>query len=156
MDITSYILRIIAAAILCGILRVFLNEKNTVGKIGRLLCGLFMMITLLSPITQLSFKDITWYFEGLTEQAEEYANNGKLSAENSICGIIKEQTAAYILDKADGMGLEIAVEVELNEDHNPIPCGVTISGDASPYAKEIIRSYIEANLGIPKERQIWK
>lgn len=156
MDVKAYVLRLVAAAILCGILRVFLNEKNTVGKIGRLLCGLFMMITLLSPVTQFSFKDITWYFESLTEQAEEYANNGKLSAEKSICGIIKEQAAAYILDKAEGIGLKIAVEVELSEDHNPVPCGVTISGDASPYAKEIIRSYIETNLGIPKERQIWK
>ena len=31
----------------------------------------------------------------------------------------------------------------------------TISGDASPYARQQLMHYIETELGIPKERQSW-
>ena len=149
MDVRTYIFRLITAALLCGILHSFPSEKTTVGKIGRMLSGLVIVILMISPVTQISFKDLTWYLDDLAAQADEYATAGKIAAENSINGIIKKQTEAYIFDKAESLGLEIAVEVELNGDNNSVPCGVTIKGEASPFAKEIMSAYIEMNLGIP-------
>ena len=120
-----------------------------------MLSGLVIVILMISPVTQISFKDLTWYLDDLAARADEYATAGKIAAENSINGIIKKQTEAYILDKAESLGLEIAVEVELNGDNNSVPCGVTIKGEASPFAKEIMSAYIEKNLGIPKGQQRW-
>ena len=115
-----------------------------------------MAITILSPVVNISFSHITDYLNGLSAEGNFYSNSGKTLAEESMATIIKEQSEAYILDKANRMDLDIAVEVALDESNNSIPCAVTITGNISPYAKEVIGSYIEENLGISKEQQMWK
>ncbi len=155
-NIKAYIMSIVAAAIICGVTRGLLNEKTTIGQAGRLLSGILMAITILSPLTTISFRNITDYFEGISVEADKYVDDGKTAAKDSIAGIIKSQVEAYILDKANRMGLEISVEVELDASNNAVPCGVTVTGKLSPYAKEVMSTYMEENLGIAKENQRWK
>ncbi len=155
-SIKSYILSIIAAAIVYGIARGLLNEKTTTGQIAKLLSGILMVITILSPLTNISFRNVTNYFDGLSMESDAYVEDGKKAAQESIAEIIKSKAEAYILDKANRMGLEIAVEVELDDSDNTVPCGVTITGKLSPYAKEVMGTYLEDNLGIAKENQQWR
>ena len=91
----------------------------------------------------------------LNFDANSYVQEGVAVSKNYTADIIKTQTEAYILDKATRMGLEISVEVELNEDNGSIPCRSKITGVLSPYAKEALGSYLEDNLGISKENQDW-
>ena len=151
----EYILGIIVAGIVCSIAGTLVSNKTATGKILRLLTGVLMMVTIFSPLVNISFSNITDYLDGLASQGDYYASNGKTMAEESISVIIKQQIEAYILDKADRMGLDIAVEVALDDRNNSVPCGVTITGNLSPYAKGIMESYIEKNLGITKEHQRW-
>jgi len=58
------------------------------------------------------------------------------------------------LDKANQMGLDISVEVSLGED-DMIPNGIAITGTVSPYAKEVMETFMEDTLGIAKENQQW-
>ena len=152
----DYILGIIVAGIVCGIVRSFVSSKTATGQILRLLTGVLMVITIASPVANISFNHITDYLDGLTAQGNIYSDSGSAMAEESRSAIIKEQIEAYILDKADRMDLDIAVEVALDDRNNSIPCGVTITGSLSPYAKGIMGSYIEEQLGIAKEYQQWK
>ena len=151
----DYILRIVMAAIVCAIAGGLLNEKTTAGKLARLLCGIFLTITVFSPFANVRFQNITDYFDDISVEAQSYVEDGTTAAENSINGIIKRQTEAYILDKANLMGLEITVEVELDEEENSVPCGVKLTGNASPYAKQVLGAYIAENLGVAKENQRW-
>ena len=151
----DYILGIMVAGIVCGVTRSLLSDKTAIGQILRLLTGILMVITILSPVVNISFTHITDFLDGLTEQGDYYANSGKTMAEESMSAIIKEQIEAYILDKADRMDLDITVEVALDDSNNSVPCGVTITGNLSPYAKGILGSYIEEQLGIAKENQRW-
>jgi len=114
-----------------------------------------MAVTILAPLISITFHDVYDYFDDLGTDAQHYVQEGKEASQDRISSIIKAQTQAYILDKADRMGLEISVEVELDDSSNPVPCGVVIRGAAAPYAKEVMRTYIEDNLGIPKEKQQW-
>ena len=150
----NYIISIIVAGIICAITDLLLDHKTTVGKIAKILTGILMSITVLAPLTNISFKNITNYFDSLLSNADSYVEEGRITAQNSICGIIKTQTEAYILDKAKSLGLDVAVEVEL-DDNNSVPCGVTISGTISPYAKGLMTSYITETIGITKEHQRW-
>ena len=54
------------------------------------------------------------------------------------------------------MGLKIGVEVELDEAKYSVPSGVIFTGSVSPYAKEVLSTYVEDNLGIVRENQKWK
>lgn len=152
----EYILSIVAAGIVCSIAGSLVNSKSALGQILRLLTGIVMVITIISPVLNISFSHITDYLDDLSIQGEIYASNGTTAAKESMSVIIKEQIEAYILDKADHMDLDIAVEVALDDRNNSIPCGVTITGKLSPYAKGILGSYIEEKLGIAKEHQRWK
>ena len=151
----NYILRVICAGILCAIAGNLINGKSTPAQLIRLLCGLLMLITVISPLGNLTFQGISDYWSGLTVDASQYTAQGESMAQDSISGIIKPQLEAYILDKASRMGLEIAVEVELDAGNHSLPCGVHITGKLSPYAKEVLSSYITETLGIAKENQQW-
>ena len=67
--------------------------------------------------------------------------------------IIEQRTAAYISDKADTLGLEISVRVETerNTDGLPVPASAELTG---VYSQELA-VYMEKELGIPRERQVW-
>lgn len=152
---TKYILSIVAAAIICAVARSLMNEKTAMGQIVKLLTGILMTVTIIAPLANITFDHVTNYLDGLSADADAYVVNGKAVAQGEISGIIKSQVQAYILDKASSMGLKIAVEVELDEVNDQIPCGVTVTGAVSPYAKEVLSEYMSDILGIPKENQRW-
>ncbi len=153
--VKSYILQIIAAAIVCGISKSLIKDNTATGKMVNLLSGILMAITILAPLANITFHNITEFYEDISIDANAYVDTGKTYAQESTSAIIKSQTAAYILDKANNMGLQIAVEVELDDSNNSVPCGVTITGAVSPYAKGVLETYMLEQLGIAKENQKW-
>lgn len=152
----EYILSVVTAAVICAIVKVFLNNKTATGRIVGLISGILMTVTVVAPLGDITFSGITAYLDGLTANAKEYVTEGASIAQSETAEIIKSQTGAYILDKANRMGLEIAVEVELDGHNGNVPCGVTVTGNVSPYAREQLSSYMEDTLGIAKENQKWK
>ena len=87
------------------------------------------------------------------DDAEDAAAMGENLARDSMADIIKEETEAYILDKAADLHANLHVEVTVGEDN--LPVAVTISGEASPYARRQIQAIIANDLGIAKENQKW-
>ncbi len=155
MDIKNYLLGIVAAAIICSVTKALLDGKSAIGRIVQILGGILLAVTILSPVLNISFRGITDYFDDLSADAKSFVDEGKNVSDESVRAIIKNRTEAYILDKANRMGLQIAVEVELDASNNSIPCGVVFKGSVSPYAKEILCGYVEDNLGITRENQKW-
>ncbi|MBR4016944.1 MAG: hypothetical protein IKK11_03930 [Oscillospiraceae bacterium] len=151
----EYIAGIIGVAIISAVAISLVNKDSANGKLIKLLCGVLMCITVISPVVNISFRQIKGYLQDISVGAESYSQEGSQMAKEHMVSIIKSNTEAYILDKANLMGLRIAVEVELNDGNNPVPSNVTIKGEVSPYAKEVLSSYIESNLAIPKENQKW-
>lgn len=150
----NYIMSIVLSGIVCAIAGSMLDKKTATGKLTNILTGILMCVTLLTPLTKISFQNITNYFNDLSWEAETYSKDGKNTAQAKIYTIIKTQTEAYILDKAKSMGLDVAVEVEL-DDNDSVPCGVMITGEVSPYVKRVLETYLEETLGIAKENQRW-
>ena len=151
----SYITSIVIASVFCTAMCVLLPVRTANGKITRLLCGIFLTITVVTPLTKLSFSGVNDYISSLSESADSFIADGSAAAHVEIQSIIKRESQAYILDKASQLGLQIAVEVDLDENNHSIPSGVTITGSFSPYAKEILSTYIANTLGIAREKQVW-
>ena len=151
----EYILSIISAAILCAVIKGMVGEKSTNGKIVGLLCGVLMAITLITPLKDVRFYNITAFLNEIKTDSEKYIQDGQSAAGKSMADIIKAQTEAYILDKAEQMGLSITVEVVLDEKSENVPDRVTVKGQLSPYAKEVLSNFLQNELGIAKEKQKW-
>ena len=151
----DYILSIIIAAIICAATSTLLPPKTSAGQITKMLSGILLIVTIISPITNLSFRHLKDYIQDLSVYANNFVEEGQSASQEEIDAIIKTECEAYILNKADQMGLQIAVEVVLDENNHSIPSGITVTGTVSPYAKEVLSVYIEDALGIKKEQQKW-
>ena len=88
-------------------------------------------------------------------EAEETRDDGIESASSAMADIIKQQTEAYILDKAVSLGVNIDVNVKMSDTNPPVPKEVILSGNVSPYMKNKMIQYITANIGISEENQRW-
>ena len=110
-SVKNYILSIVGAAIVCAVAKSLTNEKTTTGQMVKLLCGILLTITIIAPLANISFRNITGYLDSISTSGDMYVENGKTLAQDSMSGIIKEQTEAYILDKAELLGAVLRVNV---------------------------------------------
>lgn len=155
-QISQYLISVVAAAIISSIAITLISKKSAHGTVVKLLVGIFMSITVVSPLTSFRLSDIGTYLESAEYSAESVANNGSEVAFQEMSVIISEQTQAYILDKASSLGLQLEVDVTLTESTPPVPHAAILMGDASPYAKMRLQQLITNDLGISEDNVIWK
>lgn len=153
--IRQYLLSIIAAAIFCGIAVTLMQKKGVHSSVIKLLTGLFMVVTIISALTQFDFENLQDFALGFSVDAQEAVALGEEFAGNQMREFITQQAEAYIQEKAMDLGADLKVDIDLNYDDPPVPSAVTITGDASPYIKSVLGRYIENNLDIPEESQLW-
>lgn len=153
--IKDYLLSVIAAAIITGIATSIVGKKGTIGSIIKLLAGIFLIITVISPWTSLDINSLTNYFSDYATEASNIAMQGEIIVQSEITAIIKDQVEAYILDKASILGLDITIQVNLSETKPYEPESVIMKGAVSPYAKERLEEILSKDLGIAKENQYW-
>ncbi|MBQ4642350.1 MAG: hypothetical protein IJB47_08045 [Oscillospiraceae bacterium] len=154
-SIRQYVLRIVAVAILCGICQSFFEEKKANKAVIRMVTGLLLSVTILSPIIQFKLNDISDYLSDLRENTAQIVADGESAGIAEQERIIKERCEAYILDKANSLNLELGVQVHLADDQSLHPECVRLTGAVSPYAQSVLRAYISDTLGIPEENQQW-
>lgn len=153
--IREYILSVIAAALVSGVLSALLDKKGMPGTMGKIFCGIFLSITLISPLTDLSFASLTDWIEAGTAEGEYLAAEGENISASRIQANIKTECEAYIQDKARELGLDVAAQVNLERSPPYAPESVTILGTAAPYSKTSLCDIIEENLAIPRENIQW-
>ena len=147
--LTQYILTVVTAAMLVGILQ-SLTGQGTMGTLTKLLGGVFLALTMLSPVLKLEIPDLAEWFSDVVMDGESLAAEGEAMAADAKEDIIRSQVEAYILDKA---GVDLAVSVEL--DAAGVPCGVTLTGDISPHTKNQLSRMLAEDLGLGEEVQQW-
>ena len=68
--------------------------------------------------------------------------------------IIEEETGAYILDKAESLGVTCQVEVVVAwDDEIPQPRSACLTGTWTQAQRDALAEMMQADLGIPYERQ---
>lgn len=151
----EYLFRIIIAAVLCAIIKTFTAKASVSGTIIKTLCGVFLTVTVLSGITNLDFPSINQNINLFYTDAHQAVETGVQMNLSSMGNSIKEQTEAYVLDKAALVNAELSVEVTLSNDDPPVPYSIILDGHVSPYAKSKLTKLISDELGISKENQTW-
>lgn len=154
--IREYLISVTAAALLCGILKTLIGEKGNSAALVRLICGIFLALTVIRPLKQLNLTDISLLPSGLMAQARATSGEGADHTRQTTSEIIKQRCEAYILDKAQALGATVRVEIRISEDGEIIPVSSMITGNLSPYARNQLSSALEKDLGIAQEDQKWK
>lgn len=154
-EFCRYVMSVISAALVVGILTDLSGKNGSISAVIRLIGGLFLAFAIASPVAKLDFSNVDRFFEEFSLEGEYHAGTGEAEADNAYRSIIKSEAEAYILDKADAMQAQIQAEVTLSDGDVPIPVSVRLSGDVSPYAKAQLEAMLEEELGISKENQKW-
>ena len=151
--VASYILSVTAAAIVTAILLSLAGHGSMAGPV-KLLAGVFMTLTVVSPVLKLELPDPAAWLSDYTASAQAAAAMGEELADDAAHSFIKSRTEAYILDKAALYGA--ALEADVTLDDEGIPVCVTLTGSVSPYARTGLAKIIQEDLGIGEEAQLWR
>ena len=143
---------ILCAALICAILSA-LAQSGFTKEIIKLLCGLFLTLSVLYPLGQMDIEALAEVSFPYRTQAQEAAAAGEKITQEAMAESIKAQTEAYILDKAEQ--LKAAVTVDISVSQECIPEFAKISGDISPDTRKALEAVMETDLGITKENQLW-
>jgi len=148
----EWLTSVVVVSVLLAVVQTLIPE-GTVRKIGAFTGGLILLVTLLQPLLGVDFEDLELRLEQSRETVEQRQQELEQAGEREVAELIERQTAAYIWDKADALGLDLSAEVrvERGPDGIPLPVSATLTGTYS----EALSAYLERELGIPRERQVW-
>ena len=130
-----------------------LVPEGTVRKITSFIGGLLLLVVMLQPLLRTDLGSLRIHAEDYAAAIEERQAELESAENEALAQGIAERTAAYISDKAGALGLSVTarVQVETGEDGVPYPAAVEVDGPRS----EELADYMEQELGIQAERQVW-
>jgi len=133
-----------------------LMPEGSVKKVGRLTGGLILILGLVQPLVRLDYEDLYDLVNTLPEKnvsQEELLEDSAQTLKTSI----ERELASYIVDKAAQFGATCgaAVTCRLGEDGIPVPERVTVSGALTGEQKAALSAWLEEDLGLPREAQLY-
>lgn len=132
-----------------------LTPEGSIRRICRLAGGLMLVLAAVDPLLKLDEADLSRALTEYRVTAEDYGD--ALVEKNNLLykTIIEENTAAYILDKAEALGISCRAEVMFayDGDGNPYPQAVNIFGQMTEEQRERLSDLMETELGIPRSQQ---
>lgn len=156
LNLKAYLMRLIVAGVICGIVEQFIGKSATSGRIIKAVCGLFMLVVFATPLVGVKWEEYVDYFGEIQSDAAAWTENGTDMYQTAVADVITNRVQTYILAEAGKLDLTVDVEVTLDDSNPPIPVAVVLSGRASPYQKQIINNLIQNDLGILQEHIQWK
>lgn len=146
----EYLLGIIAAALLVSLLHA-LGGQGAGEGMRRLVGGILLTLAVFRPMgdMELILPDLQEY----RAAADAIAAEGISQAAAARRECISSELRAYILTRADDLGLQAEVEVILGEEE--FPERILITAAAAPGARQELTERIVRELGVERETVTW-
>lgn len=149
--VREWILSVVVISMLVSLSQV-LVPKGSFVHVSNFIGGLLLLVTLLAPLSQVGDWELPQGWEGYQNQIQLQQEYLAQAQQESLQQGIEDLTQAYILDKAESLGITCQVEVvtAIQDSGTPLPVGVTFN---VPYNADL-SLYVES-LGIGQEGQTW-
>lgn len=155
MELTRQWLLGVACAAMAAALCQSLLPEGGGKRICRLAGGLALLLAAVHPLLGLDADDLNRLAGTLPAAAQGYSQ--ALEEENDLIyqSIIERKSAAYILDKAETLGISCQVEVKCRDDQAeiPSPYSVLVWGRWTQEQRSRLEEILQEDLGIPPQRQ---
>ena len=150
--VREWLISLVTVSMLLSVVQQLLPE-GSLRKVGMFIGGLVLLTVLLRPVFTVELEGLEWDWRAYHQELESRQQQLTKEHETEMAEFIEKQLAAYISDKAASLGLAVTahIQVEKNEDGLPVPVGAVLNGELSAPLSD----WIAAELGIPKEEQIW-
>lgn len=150
----NWLLGVTAAALAVSLAQA-LTPGGTVKKIGRLVGGMVLLLAAVRPLMSLGGMSL----DGLSLSPDPAAvEKAAQSGEEMMKTLIAQKAGAYIVDKGQSLGFTCVAEVGVAVDSSgwPVPWETTVSGEWTAQQKKALSQAVEAELGIPAQRQSFR
>ena len=150
--VREWVTSVVAVTLLLTVAQTLIPE-GSIRKIAAFTGGVVLLAALLQPVLRTVLSrlqlDFSVYDSAVRERQEELED----ARDRELASVIAARAEAYILDKAAQLGLPVTVRVgtETGEEGVPLPASADVAGPRS----EELAAYMERELGIPRERQVW-
>ena len=155
--IGSAIRQLCLLSVLCGV-AMSLAPEGAVKKVLTIACSAVLISAVIQPLAGLDFSAYALELAKNSERETAFLeNNGDLNDRLNRL-VIQEQCQAYILDKAEALGLRldrVTVLAQWNSEGLWVPYSAELAGTDNEQERKKLGTAIEAELGIPEERQQW-
>ena len=154
-DPGAYMMSVIAAAILCGLVRKITGDDKWTQGILKTVTGIVLAAVILKPVAGGFRWNPGAVLDRLEAQVVQAVAQGKSMRQEALAQDISQRTQAYILDKAESLGAELEVWVTVSLEELPVPVSVRLEGNVSQQVRYLITCFLTEELGIPEEEQQW-
>lgn len=146
-----------ALSVLCGA-ALSLCPEGGVKRVLNIACSAALLCVIIQPISE--FDDSVYALElAKNRQREEALITAGTELSDSLNRlVIEERYEAYILDKAEKLGLEmsgVSVTAEWSMEGLWVPSSAELRCAENEALRRELSGILEAELGIPAERQQW-
>ena len=97
---------VIYTGVICGI-ALMITPGGRVKKALTVLCGAAMCVAFISPLAGIDLDGYSETLAGFKLEAEAFAAQGESYSKNLNRTIIEDECEAYILDKAENLGVQL-------------------------------------------------
>ena len=133
-----------------------LMAGGAVRRVGRLAGGLLLLAAVVKPVLEVDLEALSAFSVRMEAEAVPAAEE---VGQDLMKTIIAEETGAYILDKAEELGIscrEARITCAVGESGLPYPASVVLVGAMTQEEQALLTRRIEADLAIPAERQTYE
>ena len=154
--IRNWLLGVTCAAMVLALAET-LAPGGSVKRVCRLAGGLVLLLAAVAPVVNLDEVELSQLTREYKIETEEYGEELTRQQEILYESIIAEECAAYILDKAEALGMDCGVEVTVAwNDGVPQPHTVILTGIWTEQQQAELSGIIEADLGIGRALQYYE
>ena len=147
----EWLCAVVAVTLLLAAAQTLIPE-GAIRKIASFVGGLILLVTLLWPVLGADLERLNWDLDPYRAAIEDRRAELEAAGGAELEAVIAEETAAYISDKADALGLAVTARVQVRTRAGlPVPWAAELTGRRS----EELAAWIEEELGIPRGRQDW-
>ena len=153
----TLIRQICGLSILCGA-ALSLAPDGMARKAMSFVCSVVLLGCVLSGVRQLDWQEYAVETAVYREREEELLRRSSEVRDALDRRVIEAEYCAYVLQEAERMGLaasDAQVNVSWSTEGVWVPASVRIQGVDDPQKREQLSQLLQAELGIPKERQEW-
>lgn len=154
--IAGVIKQLCAMSLLCGA-AMSIAPEGTVKRVLEIVCSVVLLTAVVRPLIGMDFTAYALQLAKFEEKEEEFLDQSADLNDRLNRLVIEEKYETYIMDKAEeqGVGLDgVQVTVEWNMEGFWVPYSVQLDC-RNESGREALSGILEAELGIPAERQQW-
>lgn len=154
--IRTWILSVTVSAMLIAVAE-GLMPSGPVKKVARLLGGLVLMLGMLQPIMRLDVDTLFEQANALSEITVENRQSLEEGSDEMMKSIIEAELCAYVLDKAQDLGIHCTVSISCRAAENRafLPHSAEIRGQLTAAQQAKLARLLQEDLEIPREQQTY-